>query len=139
MDDFPGSVLSYAKREHRWIRGDWQLLPWLFDREAISRISRWKILDNLRRSLAPLCKILFILLNLAFIPDAWYVWLPLVFFSDLFNFAILLTSVLTFKIKRPKLAIVYRKLGNDLKAMLLRTVIEITLTPTKPILLPTQF
>ncbi len=30
MDNFPNSVLSFTKREHRWLRGDWQLVPWLF-------------------------------------------------------------------------------------------------------------
>ena len=32
LDGFPGSVRSYFEREHRWVRGDWQLLPWLFPR-----------------------------------------------------------------------------------------------------------
>ncbi|KZC25985.1 MULTISPECIES: GH36-type glycosyl hydrolase domain-containing protein [unclassified Rhodanobacter] len=52
-----------VKRRHRWIRGDWQLLPWLLPwaptardgwrRNALTALSRWKILDNLRRSLVP--------------------------------------------------------------------------------------
>ena len=32
LDDFPASYHAYARREHRWVRGDWQLLPWLFAR-----------------------------------------------------------------------------------------------------------
>jgi cyclic beta-1,2-glucan synthetase len=42
-----------AAREHRWVRGDWQLLPWLFGRRSrpLRLIDRWKIFDNLRRSL----------------------------------------------------------------------------------------
>ena len=32
IDDYPGSYDAYSKRKHRWIRGDWQLLPWLFAR-----------------------------------------------------------------------------------------------------------
>jgi cyclic beta-1,2-glucan synthetase len=60
VDDYPSSVLSHARRQHRWIRGDWQILFWLFpfvpSRQGIKRntlpiIGRWKILDNLRRSL----------------------------------------------------------------------------------------
>ena len=131
MDDFPGTVLSYAKREHRWIRGDWQLLPWLLDREALSRVSRWKILDNMRRSLLPLCKVLFILLNLAFFPESWYAWLPVVFFSDLFNLAVLLAGVAVFKTKRPRLAIVHKRLRGDVTKMLLRAAMEIMLAPYK--------
>jgi cyclic beta-1,2-glucan synthetase len=52
-----------AGRRHRWIRGDWQIAPWMLPRvpgpdarsavNGISGLSRWKIFDNLRRSLAP--------------------------------------------------------------------------------------
>ena len=60
VDDYPSSVLSHARRQHRWIRGDWQILFWLFPfvpsrrglkRNPLPLIGRWKILDNLRRSL----------------------------------------------------------------------------------------
>jgi cyclic beta-1,2-glucan synthetase len=50
-----------ASREHRWARGDWQLLPWLLPRlaaaqraAAVSPLGRWKLTDNLRRTLVPL-------------------------------------------------------------------------------------
>ena len=61
VDDYPSHFGSYSSRKHRWVRGDWQLLPWLFgsapDRDKrpapnpISPVSKWKIADNLRRSL----------------------------------------------------------------------------------------
>lgn len=60
VDDYPASVLAHARRQHRWVRGDWQILFWLFPLVPSRRgwkanplplISRWKILDNLRRSL----------------------------------------------------------------------------------------
>ena len=60
VDEYPSSVLAHAKRQHRWIRGDWQILLWLFPfvpsrrgltRNTLPLIGRWKILDNLRRSL----------------------------------------------------------------------------------------
>ncbi|MBI4485385.1 MAG: DUF3131 domain-containing protein [Acidobacteria bacterium] len=60
VDEYPSSVLSHARRQHRWIRGDWQILFWLFPlvpgphgvrRNRLPIIGRWKILDNLRRSL----------------------------------------------------------------------------------------
>ncbi len=60
-ENFPASYPEYARRLHRWIRGDWQLIAWLWPRvpgaggtrlpNPISGIDRWKILDNLRRSL----------------------------------------------------------------------------------------
>lgn len=134
MDYFPSSVLSFTKREHRWLRGDWQLLPWLFskktpDGENLCALSKWKIFDNLRRSLVPLSKTLFILLNLAWMPKAAYLWLPLIFFNDLFALVILLISVFTQKLIRPKLAIVYKSFLNELAMMLERTFLEFTITP----------
>ncbi|HEU4431890.1 MAG TPA: glucoamylase family protein [Pyrinomonadaceae bacterium] len=61
LDDYPASYLAYAKRSHRWTRGDWQIARWLLPRvpddvrrntrNVLPLIARWKILDNLRRSL----------------------------------------------------------------------------------------
>ena len=61
IDDYPSHVSAYSRRKHRWVRGDWQIVRWLFGRvpdesdhlvpNPISMVSRWKILDNLRRSL----------------------------------------------------------------------------------------
>jgi cyclic beta-1,2-glucan synthetase len=55
FEDFPSNVEVSSARNHRWIRGDWQLLPWIFGKagRSLSVISRWKMLDNLRRSLSP--------------------------------------------------------------------------------------
>jgi cyclic beta-1,2-glucan synthetase len=66
FEEYPGSHASDASRRHRWIRGDWQLLPWLlpwvpvepvqgrrWQRNPLSALSRWKLFDNLRRSLVP--------------------------------------------------------------------------------------
>ncbi len=62
-EEQPTQYGADVKRRHRWIRGDWQLLPWLLPwapsaqhgwrRNATTSLSRWKILDNLRRSLVP--------------------------------------------------------------------------------------
>lgn len=61
IDDHPTHFSAYSRRKHRWVRGDWQILKWLLlwvpdyrgniIPNPISLISRWKILDNLRRSL----------------------------------------------------------------------------------------
>jgi cyclic beta-1,2-glucan synthetase len=60
VDDYPASVLAHARRLHRWVRGDWQILGWLLpwvrtgtsvERNRLPPISRYKIFDNLRRSL----------------------------------------------------------------------------------------
>lgn len=64
VEEFPARYDVAAKRQHRWTRGDWQLLPWIFStgkgNQKLPWIGRWKILDNLRRSLlAPCLLILF--------------------------------------------------------------------------------
>jgi cyclic beta-1,2-glucan glucanotransferase len=67
FDDYPARYNTYSARQHRWVRGDWQLLPWLAPRvrqdggpqdgqgsklrNPLTAISRWKIIDNMRRSL----------------------------------------------------------------------------------------
>ncbi|WOO35874.1 glucoamylase family protein [Anaerocolumna sp. AGMB13020] len=134
MDTFPNSVLSFTKREHRWLRGDWQLLPWLFirktgDGRGLSPLSKWKIFDNLRRSLVPLSKILFILLNLAWMGEAFYLFIPFVFFSDVFSFIILLIAIIKQKFLRPNLALIYKDFLKELVTMAERTFLEFTITP----------
>jgi cyclic beta-1,2-glucan synthetase len=77
--DYPG----FAARQHRWTRGDWQIAQWVFGRvpratggldpNPLSLISRWRILDNLRRSLVPVAAVLLLLLGwfLSAAPGVW--------------------------------------------------------------------
>ncbi len=71
IDDYPSHYSAYTRRKHRWVRGDWQIAQWMFSRvpdesgrlvvSPISTVSRWKIFDNLRRSLVePFTFILFV-------------------------------------------------------------------------------
>ena len=76
FDEFPPDYLSYLKRQHRWIRGDWQIADWVMPRvpkpgggrtrNPLSLFDRWKILDNLRRSLLPTA-------NLALLIFSWLI------------------------------------------------------------------
>ena len=64
VEDFPSRYDVASLRQHRWVRGDWQLLPWIFGRRDVGAqehgrghsrmplIGLWKMLDNLRRSLS---------------------------------------------------------------------------------------
>jgi cyclic beta-1,2-glucan synthetase len=55
VEDFPARHDVAMQRQHRWVRGDWQLVPWIFTRRTtqggIPATGRWKMIDNLRRSL----------------------------------------------------------------------------------------
>ena len=76
VEEFPARYDVAARRHHRWARGDWQLLPWLLSRGAsVPAIGRWKMLDNLRRTLsAPTC-MLALLAGLALPFAAASIWI----------------------------------------------------------------
>jgi len=71
IEDYPSHYSAYNRRKHRWMRGDWQIVEWLTSRvpeesgarvpNPISLVSRWKILDNLRRSLVEPATLLLLL------------------------------------------------------------------------------
>ena len=83
-EGFPERYPDFARRMHRWIRGDWQLLPWLGRhapgrggarlRNPLSALDRWKIVDNLRRSLIAPSLVLLAICGWLVIPEAALVW-----------------------------------------------------------------
>ncbi len=83
-EDFPASYVEYARRWHRWVRGDWQTLPWLMRHvpgasgqrfvNPLSTLDRGKILDNLRRSLVPISLLLLALAGWLVLPGSPWVW-----------------------------------------------------------------
>ncbi len=90
-EGFPASYPEYARRMHRWIRGDWQLLPWLGRKvpaadgsrlpNKLASVDRWKIVDNLRRSLVPPSLVLLALGDWFFLPGSPWFWTLLVIFA----------------------------------------------------------
>ncbi|HEX5127530.1 MAG TPA: cyclic beta 1-2 glucan synthetase, partial [Rhodocyclaceae bacterium] len=78
-EEYPSRYSADVSRRHRWIRGDWQLLPHLLgaghansaQRRALSGLSRWKLFDNLRRSLVPAALTSMLLLGWAVLPLPW--------------------------------------------------------------------
>ena len=86
VDDYPSSVLAHASRQHRWVRGDWQILWWLLPfvpsrvgvtRNRLPLIGRWKILDNLRRSLSAPATVLLLVAGWSILPGAPWLWTAL--------------------------------------------------------------
>ncbi len=84
IEEFPSHYEASAARQHRWARGDWQLLPWIFGGSGksgpsatpvhISAISRWKMLDNLRRTLSAPAMFLTIVLGWLATPASPALW-----------------------------------------------------------------
>ncbi|MEJ2502941.1 MAG: carbohydrate-binding protein, partial [Gemmatimonadota bacterium] len=85
-DDYPARYLSFTRRKHRWIRGDWQLLRWLTPRvpgpdgpeaNRLPALSRWKIFDNLRRSTVEIGLMLFLVAGWLLLPGSALRWTAL--------------------------------------------------------------
>jgi hypothetical protein len=84
IDKYPSHYSAYVRRKHRWLRGDWQIVEWLFPRvpdesgrrvrNPISLISRWKILDNLRRSVVAPATMALLLLGWTLLHSSALYW-----------------------------------------------------------------
>jgi cyclic beta-1,2-glucan synthetase len=72
VEEFPERYNVASARQHRWVRGDWQLLPWIVRRYSpelkIPPLGRWKMIDNIRRSLSPPTTLLSLFLGWYFLP-----------------------------------------------------------------------
>ncbi len=133
FDIHPKDYLSWAKRQHRWMRGDWQIIDWLAPKvpmqngktevNTLSWLNRWKIFDNLRRALLPIALVL--LLTAAWISSP----VPGV-----------LTGLALFVLLLPSISLCIRKLCTysffpiksflmELKLLSLRSLITIALLP----------
>ncbi len=85
-EGYPSRYAADVKRRHRWIRGDWQLLPWLLpstpradgsrEPNPLSMLSQGKLLDNLRRSLVPAAMVGLLVIGWLFTPapGIWTLW-----------------------------------------------------------------
>ena len=81
-EEYPPRYQEDVNRRYRWIRGDWQIaswvLPWVpkvdkgYMHNPISGLSKWKIMDNLRRSLVSPAIILLLILGWTRMHDAWF-------------------------------------------------------------------
>jgi cyclic beta-1,2-glucan synthetase len=133
FDEFPRTYLDYSQRQHRWIRGDWQIIDWLFPivplpggrsgPNQLSIFSRWKIFDNLRRSLIPIA-------DVAFLAAAWAASPPIGWLASLvvggqlfFHPFTQIFSALTSRQSRLKFS------GSQLAHDLLRGAVEAILLP----------
>jgi hypothetical protein len=84
IDDYPSHFSAYSRRKHRWVRGDWQIMRWLLPHvptasgkvvpNPLSLISRWKILDNLRRSVIEIAIFALLLAAWFFLPGSAKQW-----------------------------------------------------------------
>jgi cellobiose phosphorylase len=84
FEEFPSVYTADTRRRHRWMRGDWQIAIWLLPRvpgadvrrvaNPIGGLSRWKIFDNLRRSIVPMALVGLLGLGWLMIPSSAVSW-----------------------------------------------------------------
>ncbi len=84
VDDYPSHFSAYVRRLHRWVRGDWQIMRWLLPTvpdyygkrvpNPLTFISRWKIFDNLRRSINDIGLFLLLIMGWAVLPGGALYW-----------------------------------------------------------------
>ncbi len=99
-EEYPSSYITDMRRRHRWIRGDWQIASWVLPFvpalnkrlhiNPLSWLSRWKIFDNLRRSLIPISMMVLLLFGwiISHNPLFWTaVIFTIIFLPVLFRFA----------------------------------------------------
>ena len=135
IDDYPSHYSAYNRRKHRWVRGDWQIVSWLFSRvpdetgrrvpNPISFLSRWKIVDNLRRSLVEPGIFLLFVLGWTTLPGKPLYWtlvtIAILFVPPWFQFA--------FSVVRSLAAGAFRPIG-DAATSLGKAMVSVFLTLT---------
>ncbi len=141
IDDYPSHFSAYYRRMHRWVRGDWQILRWLFPTvpdafgrqipNPITLLSRWKIFDNLRRSLVELSLFVLLLAGWFFFHGGALYWTAIIL-------ALLLTPTYVqaaFSLLRAKgadnLRGFLRKRANDFVTGHLRVFVMVVFLPHK--------
>jgi cyclic beta-1,2-glucan synthetase len=135
VDDYPTSVLAHARRQHRWVRGDWQILRWLFpwvrnragelERNRLPLISRWKILDNLRRSLVPPATLALLVAAWTLLPGSALVWTAAVVAALAFPLYPLLLETLDGPERRQPWRVFLRAAGDELALALARVSLQV--------------
>jgi cyclic beta-1,2-glucan synthetase len=135
VDEYPASVLGHARRQHRWVRGDWQLLWWLFplvptrtglERNRLPLIARWKILDNLRRSLVPPTTAALLIAGWVLLPGHPAIWTAAALAALAYPAFARLTAALTGPPKDQSWGLFIREAGEDLRTHCTRLVLQLT-------------
>lgn len=143
IDGFPSRYINYIVRQNRWFRGDLQIARWIGEKipetnentfkkkrkNPLNILSRWKILDNLRRGFLDISVFAYIVLGLSVLNIKWYLVL-------LFTFSIYLLPALMEKIlnlKNIKLEKSYIPMVKNFEAAIYRTILDIVFLPYKAI------
>ena len=140
FDDNPSNYIDDAKRHHRWTRGDWQIIDWLKNtvrnergekvKNQVNTIGRWKIFDNLRRSVLSLALMVVLFVGFSFITSihpAWFLLVALVAVASPIVFFILgqITKLPSFG----KRYHYYATLMRGFRVIIYRSLVQFALLP----------
>ncbi|MDY6846815.1 MAG: glucoamylase family protein [Chloroflexota bacterium] len=141
FEEYPPNYASQVQRMHRWVRGDWQLLPWLFPKvptrdgslspNPFSIIDLWKIFDNLRRSLFSSMTMLLLLIGWFFLQGQGWLWTSLILIVSAFP---LLNNIVTSLSSRFLTGAQVNLLGN-VKTAFYRWVLWLIFLPYESIIM----
>ena len=135
LDGYPLRYIPYILRNHRWIRGDWQIIKWLKN-DRLNEISKFKIYDNLRRSLIPIFSFIILFLGIGeFINNSFIstflivvsiISITIMYMLDIINYVIFKESNISGAVYA------YKKFSgelNGLKISFIRLLLQIAFLP----------
>ena len=128
-DKYPADILSFYKRLHRWTRGDWQNIPWIFGRgRSLSDVDRFKLFDCVRRSLlAPFTFAAFV--TAFFIPEAEFTIPALVALVSYAIHLIITTVENLFRDEREVRIRFHSTIFRGIKGSFLHTAVKLVFLP----------
>lgn len=138
FDGYPSTYVSFSKRNHRWIRGDWQIAAWILpkvsmqegkERNHINLLSKWKIFDNLRRSLNPFFLIIFLVAGWFMLPGTAWIWTAAALGILAFPIYVSLSSDIMNRPARVRWRLYMEKVRANLKINSLQTFFVIVILP----------
>jgi len=139
FDDFPSKYTVYSKRLHRWVRGDWQLLPWIrkdipdsyrqLYPSPITGLGKWKLVDNLRRSLVSPFIFLFLICIWFFAPSAIVLSILVIFSITFFPVFLQLLSLILYRPLHRFLTRSSRGLNNNIYKSIAQSLLTISFLP----------
>jgi len=131
LDGYPSRYLPYIMRNHRWTRGDWQIIKWLKN-DRLNEISKFKIYDNLRRSVLQITAFALIIISIFNFSSLFYLFVLgiisciIPYLIDIINYIIFKESNITGAVYA------YKKFSNELNSLkisIIRIILQILFLP----------
>ncbi len=137
VEEFPSRYDVSARRHHRWARGDWQLLPWILGfaskgdaatsvKDGLPRLARWKMIDNLRRTLSAPNAVVALALGWTLPIHPALVWTAFVLATIVVPSLIPVASAIPSRRPGASISAHLRALGGDLGLAAVLTALNVT-------------